>query len=162
MVLYLTLYTVTPAKSALNTVNATKEIILSAGSFGTPTILMLSGIGDKADLSKVGITTIVNNPSVGKNLSDHPLLASTYSVKGDDSFDHVFRGDNITAAIGEYMTNQSGPLVDGVCNHLGFFRLDQDDPIFKNETDASAGPTAAHMELVFSVSLIDTCYRTIC
>lgn len=141
----------TPLGFATAAVNATHEIVLSAGSIGTPQILLLSGIGPEADLTKVGIPTIVNNPSVGQNLSDHPLLANPYSVNGDDSFDHVFRGDNVSAAIGEWFSDKSGPLVDGVCNHLGFLRLPDNSTIFETEQDASAGPGAAHMEMIFSV-----------
>lgn len=140
------------------TVNATKEIVLSAGSINTPMLLMLSGIGNKADLSKLGITTLVNNPSVGQNLSDHPLLASVYSVEGHDSFDDVFRGDNLTAAIEEWSTSQSGPLVDGVANHLAFLRLPDSSPIFETMADPAAGPNAAHIEFLVSVCLAFTTY----
>ena len=54
-----------------STVRARKEIIISAGSFCSPPILMRSGIGDKSDLEKIGIDCKVNLPGVGKNLSDH-------------------------------------------------------------------------------------------
>lgn len=50
------------------TVNATKEVISSAGSINSPQLLMLSGIGDPAQLSKLGIKTLVNNTQVGQNL----------------------------------------------------------------------------------------------
>lgn len=43
----------------------------SAGAVGTPQILMLSGIGDAAELRQVGITPVVDLPEVGKNLQDH-------------------------------------------------------------------------------------------
>jgi choline dehydrogenase-like flavoprotein len=62
------------------TVTARKEIILAGGSFNSPQLLMLSGIGDKAQLSSLNIPTIVNLPSVGKNMSDHVLLANTFQV----------------------------------------------------------------------------------
>ncbi|KAJ5288688.1 hypothetical protein N7478_001718 [Penicillium angulare] len=51
-------------------VNATREVILSAGSFNTPQLLKLSGIGPKGELSKFGIKTLVNLPGVGANLQD--------------------------------------------------------------------------------------------
>ncbi|KAF8919539.1 hypothetical protein CPB85DRAFT_1212534 [Mucidula mucida] len=140
----------TSSSSKTYTVNATKEIVLSAGSINTPMLLMLSGIGDKADLSQLGIKTIVDNPSVGKNLSDHPLLASVYSVQGSDSFDDVFRGNNLVSAIGEWSANQTGPLVDGVANHIAFLRLPDNSSIFDNMADPAAGPNAAHIEFVVS------------
>jgi choline dehydrogenase len=52
-------------------VAATKEVILSAGSIGSPHILQLSGIGDQDVLSKAGVSTKHHLPGVGKNLQDH-------------------------------------------------------------------------------------------
>lgn len=54
-------------------INATKEVILSAGAVNSPQILMLSGVGPKADLDKYGIPTI-QNLKVGYNLMDHVCL----------------------------------------------------------------------------------------
>ncbi len=51
--------------------HSNSEVILSAGSIGSPHILQLSGIGDEQDLSKAGIKTHHHLPGVGKNLQDH-------------------------------------------------------------------------------------------
>ncbi|KAJ6078483.1 hypothetical protein N7467_008236 [Penicillium canescens] len=51
-------------------VNAAREVILSAGSFNTPQLLKLSGIGPQEELSELGIPTLVNLPGVGSNLQD--------------------------------------------------------------------------------------------
>jgi choline dehydrogenase-like flavoprotein len=59
------------------TLLAEREIILSAGAYGSPQILMLSGIGPADDLSPFGIPVIVDLP-VGTNLQDHPLLPMSY------------------------------------------------------------------------------------
>jgi len=50
---------------------ASKEIIVSAGAYRTPQVLMLSGIGPAAELAKCGIATVVNSPEVGQNFHDH-------------------------------------------------------------------------------------------
>lgn len=65
----------------ITTVTATKEVILCAGAIDTPRILMLSGIGEARELSKLGIKTKVDLPGVGKNLQDHPLISVTYEAK---------------------------------------------------------------------------------
>src|SRR5258708_3946460 len=55
--------------------NARKEVIVAAGAIGSPALLQLSGIGDSAALSKLGIVTVVNLPTVGKNLQEQTLTA---------------------------------------------------------------------------------------
>jgi choline dehydrogenase-like flavoprotein len=55
---------------ATYTVFARKEVILAAGAIQTPALLQLSGIGDPAHLGSLGIQTVVNLPTVGKNLQD--------------------------------------------------------------------------------------------
>ncbi|GBP93595.1 Glucose dehydrogenase [Eumeta japonica] len=50
---------------------ARKEVVLSAGTFNTPQLLLLSGIGPKAELEKLGIPVVLDQPKVGKNLQDH-------------------------------------------------------------------------------------------
>ena len=59
---------------------AEKEVIVSGGVIGTPHILLHSGIGDKEELEAVGVKTLINNPSVGKNLSDHVSVATLFST----------------------------------------------------------------------------------
>ncbi len=61
-------------------VHARKEVILSAGAFGSPTILQRSGIGDASQLRTVGIEPKLNLTGVGKNLQDHLELYVQYAV----------------------------------------------------------------------------------
>lgn len=53
--------------------NSRSEVIVSSGTVGSPQLLLLSGIGPKNDLQKLNITVILNNPHVGKGLSDNPM-----------------------------------------------------------------------------------------
>lgn len=53
------------------TVNASKEVILSAGSIGSPWLLELSGVGSPDLLSGLGIEPVVDLPTVGENMQDH-------------------------------------------------------------------------------------------
>ena len=56
------------------------EIILAGGAIASPQLLMLSGIGDPAELRKHGIAVRCASPEVGRNLQDHPGLGMTYEV----------------------------------------------------------------------------------
>ncbi|MDH3673986.1 MAG: FAD-dependent oxidoreductase [Anaerolineae bacterium] len=60
---------------------AQKEVIISAGAFLSPKLLMLSGIGPAADLRSHGIPVVVDLPGVGENLQDHLQLAVVYRSK---------------------------------------------------------------------------------
>ncbi|KAF8665692.1 hypothetical protein AX16_000145 [Volvariella volvacea WC 439] len=131
------------------TVHATREVILSAGSVGTPAILQLSGIGDRSELTPLGIRTIVDLPDVGKNLSEHILLSAPYVTTGP-SLDGFFRTPSITDDyLEEWQTSRTGPLSNTVTNSLGWFRLPDDHPIFNTVTDPSSGPGASHYEFLF-------------
>jgi choline dehydrogenase len=66
---------------AIQTMYAANEVILSAGVFDSPRLLMLSGIGDPDELAAVGIETIHGLRGVGKNLQDHPNLALLAELK---------------------------------------------------------------------------------
>ncbi|KAJ7767169.1 hypothetical protein B0H16DRAFT_1521096 [Mycena metata] len=57
------------------------EVIVSAGVFQSPQLLMLSGIGDPDQLSQHGIEPIVNLPGVGTNLQDHDEVANVWTLK---------------------------------------------------------------------------------
>ncbi|KAJ7576067.1 hypothetical protein C8J56DRAFT_1062499 [Mycena floridula] len=60
---------------------AKREVIVSAGAFQSPQLLMLSGIGDPVELAKNGIDTVVNLPGVGKNLQDNDELPMIWQLK---------------------------------------------------------------------------------
>ena len=54
-------------------VKARREVVLSGGAFGSPAILLRSGIGPKDEVEAVGIRSVVDLKGVGKNLMDHPV-----------------------------------------------------------------------------------------
>ncbi|KAF9002951.1 alcohol oxidase [Cyathus striatus] len=109
--------------------NATvnREIILSAGTVGSPQILLNSGIGDAQELTSIGIPVIKNIPSVGKNLSEQTL------------------------AYAEWNKTRSGPFAAGGINQLAWLRMNESDPEVKEMVqkygDPAAGPTSPHFEI---------------
>lgn len=60
---------------------AKKEVIIAGGVIGSPQILMNSGIGKREELEAVGVRTLVDNPSVGKNFSDQPMAFVMFDTK---------------------------------------------------------------------------------
>jgi choline dehydrogenase len=61
-------------QNEVHRIEASSEVVLSAGAIQTPKILMLSGIGDRAELNRFGIATVSHLPGVGRNLQDHPII----------------------------------------------------------------------------------------
>tara|TARA_Y100001970_G_scaffold251995_1_gene325391 strand:- start:990 stop:2609 length:1620 start_codon:yes stop_codon:yes gene_type:complete len=109
----------------LNKISANKEVILSAGSIGSPHILQVSGIGDGDKLSKIGINTIKNLKGVGKNLQDHLMFRPVYKVKNLKSLNKKINSLFGKFLIGlEYILNQSGPMTMGASQVCGFAKSD--------------------------------------
>src|ERR1700720_4551136 len=54
------------------------EVVLSLGAVNTPKLLMQSGIGDEAELRRLGIPRVQHLPGVGQNLQDHFLISSIW------------------------------------------------------------------------------------
>ncbi|PCH34877.1 hypothetical protein WOLCODRAFT_19639 [Wolfiporia cocos MD-104 SS10] len=76
--------------SKLYTVNATKEVVLSAGTVQTPQLLELSGIGNSTVIEQHGITTLVDLPGVGENFQDHLYAGVQWKlVPGVETFDSL-------------------------------------------------------------------------
>ena len=67
-------------------VNATYEVIISGGTFNTPQILKLSGIGPKDELERFDIPVVVELPGVGANLADHYEISTVVKFDTDFSF----------------------------------------------------------------------------
>jgi choline dehydrogenase len=57
---------------------ADREVVVSAGAYNSPQILMLSGIGPGSHLHDVGVEVVVDSPHVGSHLADHPMCTVTY------------------------------------------------------------------------------------
>jgi len=69
------------AEGAVRQVFAQREVVLSAGAFGSVKILMLSGVGDAEHLKEVGVPVVLDSPQVGRNLRDHPHIFTAFRAK---------------------------------------------------------------------------------
>ncbi|GJJ07845.1 hypothetical protein Clacol_002050 [Clathrus columnatus] len=131
---------------------ATKEVILSAGSIGTPGILLHSGIGDETVLKPLGISPVLNLPSVGRNLTDQPLSTIAWTSSSTDPFEPPILENNATLlsqSLQQWMTTRTGPLASQALNHVAWKRLDNTS-ILSQFGDPSAGPNTPHLEFIFT------------
>ncbi len=99
---------------------AHKEVILSAGSFASPQLLMLSGIGDKSELSRFGIKSIKHLPGVGKNLQDHLFYAVSALATIKKGQNHHIKAINQAADIANYFLFKKGMLTIGPLEAVAF------------------------------------------
>ncbi|KAJ3526126.1 hypothetical protein NMY22_g10298 [Coprinellus aureogranulatus] len=130
-------------------VTAKKEVILSAGSYGTPQLLLLSGIGDPTDLAQHSIETIVNLPSVGKNLTDHPSFNIVWQVNNPNVVDPSQDPALQQQFLDEWLATRTGPLTHLVINTVGWTRLPDNSPLLSGIPNPSAGPNSPHIEISF-------------
>lgn len=139
------------ANSTLYSVNATKELILSAGSVATPQLLMLSGIGNKTHLASVGIKGIVDLPDVGQHMQDHPLLPNAWYVNDTYTYDDVIRNQTLAGLdMQTWRETRKGQFSSPPLSQIGWFRLPDNASIFQTYPDPSAGKNSAHFEFIFS------------
>jgi 4-pyridoxate dehydrogenase len=83
------------------TARASREVILSGGSINSPQLLMLSGIGDPAELQRHGITPQVALPGVGQNLQDHIMADLDYLRAEPGTLHRALRYDRIAIELGK-------------------------------------------------------------
>ena len=87
------------------------EVILSAGSIGSPQLLMLSGIGPADELAKFDIPVVLDKPGVGANLQDHLQLRTIYKVSGVKTLNTTYASLIGRAGMGlDYLLRRRGPM----------------------------------------------------
>jgi choline dehydrogenase-like flavoprotein len=97
------------------------EVILCAGSIGSPQLLLLSGVGPGADLQALGIPSVLDRPGVGANLQDHLQLRTIYKVSGVKTLNETYQSLVQRAAMGlDYALRRRGPLTMAP-SQLGIF-----------------------------------------
>ncbi len=90
---------------------ARRELILAAGSIGSPQLLQVSGVGPADRLRKLGIPMVLDLPGVGENLQDHLQLRTIYRLRGARTLNTLVHSWWGKASMGlQYALFRSGPL----------------------------------------------------
>jgi len=98
--------------------HADREVIVAAGSIGSPQLLMLSGVGPADHLREVGVQVTHDLPGVGQNLQDHPYVVCIWESKVGGS---LYGADKPKALL-EWLLRRSGPLTSSVAEAFAFVR----------------------------------------
>jgi choline dehydrogenase len=127
--------TATGVISSTNEVYPAKEVILSAGTYGSAAILLRSGVGPARDLAALGIATIADLP-VGQHLQDQPIFYNGYALSSDVT--------QMSPAVGALLWFRSSLARDGELDlHISATHL----------LDGSFSPTGGAIVLAVSVVL---------
>ncbi|KAF7911291.1 uncharacterized protein EAF01_002798 [Botrytis porri] len=138
-------------------VKARKEVIISAGTYGSLGILLRSGISSKQEVEKLGIQSQVDPPGVGKNLMDHLVVLSFYEVSTPAlTNDHlIWHTKGKSKSLTEYQTDKPGFFSQFPFGTFAFARLDSrlsDSPLWnsaprtKDLDQMSLSPTQPRVE----------------
>ncbi|PTP93841.1 GMC family oxidoreductase [Vibrio splendidus] len=131
-------------------IRSNKEVILSAGAFGSPQLLLLSGVGAKDDLEAHDIEQVHELPGVGKNLQDHIDLVHSYkcSEKRETFGISLQMASEMTKALPLWHKERRGKMSSNFAEGIGF--LCSEDHI-----------AVPDLEFVFVVAVVDDHARKI-
>ena len=110
-------------------VSAAREVILSAGAFGSPQIMLLSGIGAKEKLAPHRIEQVHDLPGVGENLQDHIDYVISYRSSLKDNFGFSLLGNlRQIRQVFQYRKNRKGMFASNMAESGGFLYTDRSEP----------------------------------
>lgn len=109
---------------------AGREVILSGGTYNSPHLLMLSGIGPGAHLAEHGIPVIADLPGVGRNLSEHANLSMEFDALKPVTFINQLRFDRLALSVLRWQLFGTGPMATQLnsCNVVIRTRPELDRP----------------------------------
>ncbi|MEU2004899.1 GMC family oxidoreductase [Rhodococcus sp. NPDC019627] len=108
----------------LHTAVADREVILSAGAYNSPKILMLSGIGPADHLREIGIDTVLDSPHVGQNLQDHPLTLLHWDTDSTETIGDLAQ----PAHMEQWLADGTGKLTSNAAEAAVLWRSDSSLP----------------------------------
>ena len=111
------------------TIRARRAVVLAGGVFGTPQLLMLSGIGPGDHLREQGVPVLIDRPAVGTNLQDHVDYVAAFETSG-----RYFIGQSLAGtvksigAILQWMRHRRGAMTTPYAESGGFLTVDPASP----------------------------------
>ncbi len=94
----------------VETVHADREVVVCAGTYASPQLLMLSGIGPADHLRSVGVDVVQDLPGVGQNLQEHPNLLNIFRAEGKLGLSRYLRLDRATMSVMRWAMTGEGPF----------------------------------------------------
>ena len=116
--------------SEVKQIKASREVLLCAGAFQSPQILMLSGVGPAAELQKHGIAVVHDLPGVGENLHDHIDVVQVVNAPHLKDLFGVSLSGLVQAIKGvfEWRKHRTGMLTTNFAEAGGFIKTSPDEP----------------------------------
>jgi choline dehydrogenase len=124
---------VASVRGEMREVRARGGVVVAAGAFGSPALLMRSGVGPSDHLRANGVEVVTEAPGVGQNLHDHPMSALIVKTRRRDTFKAAESPTNLM----RYLASKAGPLASNAAEAIAFAR-------------SSPELTAPDMELIFA------------
>ncbi|NVK38647.1 MAG: GMC family oxidoreductase N-terminal domain-containing protein [Gammaproteobacteria bacterium] len=127
-------------------ITADKEVILSAGAYGSPQILELSGIGNPEHLAKAGLELKHELQGVGENLQDHITAVPVYRTKAaPGTFGLSLKGAwHVIKGIMEWRKQRTGIITSNFAESVAFTQLDPNEPCVDMELEFIPGIVDDH------------------
>ena len=107
----------------VETIRADREVIVSCGAIGSPTLLLRSGIGPAVHLKRTGVPVVHDLPGVGSNLQDHLNLFTICECTGDHTYDAYSKLHRAVWAGLRYALFRNGPAASSLFETGGFWRV---------------------------------------
>ena len=131
------------------TLGAKREVVLAAGTFQTPQLLMCSGVGPGEPLRALGIAVVHDAPGVGQNLQDHPDYVTNRKLRSTELMGVSLAGSlRLAKELWRYVRERRGMLTTNFAEAGAFAR-------------SEPGLERPDLQLHFVVGMVDNHNRTL-
>ena len=110
-------------QGGIKRLRAGKEVIVTAGTYHSPHVLLNSGVGDENDLKSWGVTPVHHLPAVGRNLRDHPAAPIAMEMDDATSYGHSLKAlpRNVAQAF-RYLATRTGQYASNLFETNAYIR----------------------------------------